>query len=100
MNGINNRNLLLNMHYIWSTSQNTGKARGESYSPCLEEFIIYSRNQSYKTGMGIITKELYKIKFIFSNMVKLCSERDGLTKESILKIILIQTCEWSQMPRE
>lgn len=36
--------------------------------------------------MGITTKELYKIKIIFSNMLKLCSERDGLTKETFLKI--------------
>ena len=36
--------------------------------------------------MGIVTKELHKINIIFSNMVKLCSEKDGLTKESFLKI--------------
>lgn len=42
--------------------------------------------KSYKTGMGIITKELYQIKIIFSNIVKLCSERVGLTKERFLKI--------------
>lgn len=37
--------------------------------------------------MGIITKELYKIKTVILNVAKLCSERGGLTKESFLKII-------------
>lgn len=36
--------------------------------------------------MGIITKELYKINIVFSDVVKLGLERHGLIKESFLKI--------------
>lgn len=36
--------------------------------------------------MGIITKELYKINIVFSDMVNLGLERRGFTKENFLKI--------------
>lgn len=54
--------------------------------------------------MGIVTKEYHKIKVVFSNVVKLCLERDVLVKESFLKIIdfdsNLEATEWSQMLRK
>lgn len=76
------------MFYVCSTSPNPGGNRGVNLCPWLGKFISKSRNQPQKrTCIEINIKELCKIKIVFSYVVKLCSEKCGLTKESFLKII-------------